>query len=286
MRLPSTFVQRVRAVSTDLTVGRVYDAVERRLRDLPHLASWYSPNEETRRNHAKLERFRDLHRGQRCVIMGNGPSLARMDLSRLRGEVTFGLNRIYLLFDRLGFEPTYFACVNELVLEQFAQEIAALSMPKFLDWRGRGHFDGVDPTTVFVRTRLVFSDSFAEDPRHGLSAGGTVTFVALQLAYFMGFREVILIGVDHNFVDKGTPNRTEMRRQDRDENHFHPDYFPPGTRWQLPDLARSELAYGLARRAFERDGRRVLDATVGGKCRAFEKVDFHTILDAAPRASR
>jgi len=279
-------MQRISAVANDLTARRVYDALERRVRDLPHLASWYAPNEASRRNQAWLGRFRDLHRGQRCVIMGNGPSLACMDLSRLRGEVTFGLNRIYLLFDRMGFEPTYFACVNELVLEQFADEIAALRMPKFLDWRGREYFERGDPQTVFVRTRLVFSDSFAEDPRRGLSAGGTVTYVALQLAYFMGFREVILIGVDHNFADKGTPNKTETRHQDRDANHFHPNYFPAGSRWQLPDLARSELAYGLARRAFERDGRRVLDATVGGKCQIFEKVELDTILDTTPPTSR
>jgi hypothetical protein len=273
-----TVVNRLRAVSSELTVRRVYDAVARRVRDVPHVVAWRAPSAANLRNQERLERYRARHRGERCFIMGNGPSLARMDLSLLRDEITFGLNRIYLLFDRLGFEPTYFACVNELVLEQFAHEIASLRMPKFLDWRGRGHFDATDPKTEFVRTRLAFADSFAANPRLGLSSGGTVTYVALQLAYFMGFREVILIGVDHNFKDKGTPNRTETRHQARDETHFHPNDFPPGTKWQLPDLVRSELAYGLARRAFERDGRRVLDATVGGKCQIFEKVDFDAVV--------
>jgi hypothetical protein len=278
LRDASTVVNRLRAVSSELTARRVYDAVVRRMWDVPHVVAWHAPSAASRRNQERLEHYRARHRGERCFIMGNGPSLARMDLSPLRDEITFGLNRIYLLIDRLGFEPTYFACVNELVLEQFAHEIGSLRMPKFLDWRGRGQFDATDPETVFVRTRLDFADSFAVDPRRGLFSGGTVTYVALQLAYFMGFREVNLIGVDHNFSDKGTPNRTETRHQARDENHFHPNYFPPGTRWQLPDLVRSELAYGLARRAFERDGRRVLDATVGGKCQIFEKVDFDAVV--------
>ena len=40
-------------------------------------------------------------KGDRCVIIGNGPSLRSMDLSSLKDEVTFGMNRIYLLFDKM-----------------------------------------------------------------------------------------------------------------------------------------------------------------------------------------
>jgi hypothetical protein len=111
-----------------------------------------------------------------------------------------------------------------------------------------------------------------------ISSGGTVTFVALQLAYFMGFETVILIGLDHSFVEKGVPNKTEVRHSERDDSHCHPDYFPKGIKWQLPDLYRSELAYALARQAFERDGRRIVDATPGGKCGVFPKSDFDTFF--------
>ena len=102
--------------------------------------------------------------------------------------------------------------------------------------------------------------------------------VALQLAYFMGFSEVILIGVDHNFVEKGTPNKTEVRTAETDQSHFHPQYFPRGVRWQLPDLQRSEQAYALARAAFERAGRKILDATVGGRCPVFERVAYEKVV--------
>ena len=62
-----------------------------------------------------LARFEDLHRGQRCFIIGNGPSLKQMDLSPLQNEITFGMNRIYLMFPELGFQTTYFLTVNSLV---------------------------------------------------------------------------------------------------------------------------------------------------------------------------
>ncbi len=209
--------------------------------------------------------------------MGNGPSLARMDLAPLANEHTFGLNRIYLLYDKLPFRPTYYACANELVLEQFGAEISAQPGIKFLNWNRRSLFPA-DPSISFVRQALTLRDFFGVDLTHAICSGGTVTFVALQIAFHLGFRRVILIGVDHDFVEKGKPNREEVRHADRDESHFHPAYFPRGTRWQTPDLVRSEHAYRLARGAFERAGGSIVDATLGGKCEVFRKCSLEAAL--------
>jgi hypothetical protein len=258
---------RVRVRLADVTLRRIGEAALRRARAIPDVVAWYGPSGRNARE--RLARFRDLHRGERAFVLGNGPSLARTDLARIAGAVTFGANRIYL-----AHQPTYFTCVNELVLEQFAGEIRALACPKFLNWNRRQLF-GDDP---FVSLALGLSDRFVPDPTQQLCSGGTVTFVALQLAYYMGFREVVLLGVDHRFVDRGTPNRTETRTQTVDANHFHASYFPQGSKWQLPDLRRSELAYESARRAFERDGRRIVDATIDGACRVFERAAFEDVV--------
>ncbi len=263
----------------ELSPSRLSGALRRRLTELPHTLRWHLDTQRTETNRERLAPLHGLHQGQRCFIMGNGPSLARMDLSPLKDEITFGLNRIYLLFDRLPFTPTYYVAVNELVLDQFADDIRQLSVKKFLNWNQRRHFDPHDLNTCFLKMRLGLTDSFGHDITKPLSAGGTVTYIALQVAYYMGFDEVVLIGVDHNFVDKGTPNKTEVRTQERDDNHFHPNYFPKGVKWQLPDLMRSELAYALAQQAFEQDGRRILDATVGGKCTVFEKIPFAALFE-------
>ena len=77
-----------------------------------------------------------------------------------------------------------------------------------------------------------------------------------------------------------SPNRTEVRRAEADRSHCHPDYFPPGIRWQLPDLHRSELAYRLAGEAFSAAGRQIIDATEGGALRVFEKVEFASLFGA------
>jgi hypothetical protein len=229
-----------------------------------------------RQNVRRLRGYKDLHSGKRCFIIGNGPSLKQMDLSHLREEYTFGMNRIYLLFPELGFQTTYLVSVNELVLEQCAGEMRNLSLPKFITWRAR-HWLGDDPQTIFIDTDFTAPERFSVDMTGRVFEGFTVTFAALQLAFYMGFEEAILIGVDHNFATKGTPNTTVVSTGD-DSNHFAPAYFGKGFRWQLPDLEGSERAYNLAREAYSQAGRRVLDATVGGKLEIFPKVNYSELF--------
>jgi len=222
-----------------------------------------------------LAALKDKHRGQRAFIIGNGPSLKQTDLTRLQGECTFGMNRIYLAFPELGFTTTYYVSINSLVIEQCAGEIRNLPIPKFLSWRSR---QLIQPTndTAFLHTTYT-GPKFARDARGRLWEGATVTYVALQLAYHMGFQQVILIGVDHNFTTQGKPNATVTSQGD-DPDHFHASYFGKGFRWQLPDLETSERGYRMARQAYEADGREVLDATVGGKLTVFKKVDYNSLF--------
>ena len=220
-------------------------------------------------------------KGQRCFIVGNGPSLRQTDLTQLHGEITFGLNRIFLAFPELGFTTTYLVSVNDLVLEQSAAEMRALTLPKFLTWRARPWFHG-DPHAIFVDTDFTGPENFSGDATGRVFEGFTVTYVALQLAYFMGFDEAILIGVDHNFTTKGPANQAIVSQGD-DPNHFAPNYFGKGFKWQLPDLDGSERAYTLAREAYAQAGRRVLDATVGGKLTIFPKIDYNALFTAGKR---
>jgi hypothetical protein len=228
---------------------------------------------------ARLGEWKDKCQGERAVIIGNGPSLNRTDLSKLRGEFTFGLNRIFLMFPALGFHTSCLVSVNDLVIEQSLGEITSLPIPSFLSWRSHRFFprgEKAQGSPIFLYTTYE-SPAFARDARGRLWEGATVTYVALQLAYHMGFRQVILIGVDHDFASKGQANKTVVSQGD-DPNHFSPAYFGKGFRWQLPDLDTSEIGYRMAREAYERDGREVLDATVGGKLTVFPKVDYNSLF--------
>jgi hypothetical protein len=229
-----------------------------------------------RQSQRRLAGMHDLHRGERCFILGNGPSLKQTDLGMLKAEVTFGLNRIYLLFPQLGFATTYLVAINTLVIEQCAQDIRALNMAKFITWRARNHLRG-DPEVVFLDTDYTGPSTFSTQAAGRLFEGSTVTYVALQLAFHLGFEQVVLVGVDHRFQTQGQPNVPVVSRGE-DPDHFSPDYFGRGFRWQLPDLVASEQAYELARRGFEAAGRRVLDATIGGGLTVFPKVRYQDLF--------
>jgi hypothetical protein len=223
----------------------------------------------------RLAGLKDLHRGERCFIIGNGPSLRNTDLSRLRSEYTIGMNRFYLIFPELGFQTSYFLSINDLVIEQSAADLQNLRMPRFFSWRGRQWLKPADGLHFLYTTYT--GPKFATDIRGRVWEGATVTYVALQLAYYLGFQEVVLIGVDHSFVSQGKPNTTVTSQGD-DPNHFHPGYFGKGFRWQLPDLETSEISYRMAKDAYERAGRRVIDATVGGKLTVFPKQDYEGLF--------
>ncbi len=223
----------------------------------------------------QLAALKDTHIGQRCFIIGNGPSLKNTNLSLLRGEHTFGMNRFYLAFPDLGFTTSYYVSINSLVIEQCAADIRSLPIPKFLSWRSRNLIQPTDDT-IFLHSTYT-GPKFARDARGRLWEGATVTYVALQLAYHMGFQQAVLIGVDHSFATQGVPNTTVTSQGD-DPDHFHKGYFGKGFRWQLPDLETSEQGYRTAREAYEADGRQVMDATVGGKLEVFEKVEYLSLF--------
>ena len=247
----------------------------RRLPDLPG-AYWHPWRRRSRRALADL---RDRYAGRRAFIIGNGPSLKQTDLARLSNDYTFGLNRIYLMFTKMGFSTSCLVAINDLVIEQCINEMQQLSIPRFFSWHSRRYLPSstaAEALPAFLYTTYE-SPGFAHDVRGRVWEGATVTYVALQLAFHMGFSPVILIGVDHDFASKGMANTTVTSTGD-DPNHFSPEYFGKGFRWQLPDLDTSAAAYRMARQEYERAGREVIDATVGGRLTVFRKVEYDSLF--------
>ena len=191
-----------------------------------------------------ISTLKDRYRGIDCVVIGNGPGLHNTPPDTIPSDMlSFGTNRIYLS----GYKPDFYVCVNDLVVEQFHEEILRelQGVTKFIPYRFRDYFMH-DPDTVFILTGA--DPDFYHDLSGPIWEGHTVTYVAMQLVSYMGFRAGFLIGVDHYFSTTG-PRNAERIEVEPDKNHFHPDYFGPGVKWNLPDLAMSEIAYSYAERA-------------------------------------
>jgi len=217
-----------------------------------------------------MRKFSDLqgiHRGETCVVVGNGPSLRFVDDYSLVKYPTIGSNKIYLRFT-----PTYYVCVNPLVIEQNIDEILGLATTAFLPPITALPGDDMEIFTLHNMAMPMFS----YDPTSFIHEGHTVTFVAMQLAFFLGFTKVLLVGVDHRYQYEGESNEEHLLVGD-DNNHFDPRYFS-GQRWNNPDLEASEFAYQLAYKAFLSDGRSIINLTDNSALEVFEKGSIQDYL--------
>lgn len=261
-----------------------------------------------------LSGFAGRHAGERCFIVGNGPSLNQTDLSRLEGETVFGCNGIFLLFDRIKWRPTYYTCVDSRVLPDRVGDINAMldghpDMTAFFPARLSDHSGGGAPQPARAliadrSNRYFFNERtptlanppwtmFSPDPGAYLIQPHTVTITMMQLAAYMGFSEIFLVGCDTTYkVGASVAQDTDGDRNslaltstdDDDANHFDPRYFGAGRRWHTPDLNAMIAQYGYARDALQAQGVRVFNATTGGELEVFDRIALDDAV-ARPRQS-
>lgn len=222
---------------------------------------------QARASRPRLEAYRNKCEGQKAVILCNGPSLNDVDFDQLADCFCFGLNKINLMFEKTAFRPSCVVAVNHLVIEQNRGFFETTELPVFLDGIAARHIAFQDNHVHLC----CYENGFSKDAARYVAQGGTVTFVAMQLAYFMGFSQLALVGCDHFFQQSGAPHTT-LQAGAHDPNHFDANYFA-NQPWHAPDLEMNERAYGQARDCFEADGRVLVNAST------------QSALDVLPRRS-
>jgi hypothetical protein len=225
--------------------------------------------------HNDLLKFKNKHKGEDCFILGNGPSLAKLDLSLLKNKYVFGLNKIHLMFElQPELELDYHVSVNPLVLEQTKNQLLnnVYNSFSFIPFSIGKELNLINTRNIkFINTTgapYKFNDNITKP----INEGWTVSFVALQVAYYMGFQNIYLIGMDNNFIQQGSPNEQQLLSGE-DPNHFHPDYFKD-SQWHLADVDANNRSFGMAEAFFKSKGRSIYNATVGGKLEVFRRIEF------------
>ena len=155
------------------------------------------------------KRFKDLHDGEICVIICNGPSLRDVDDEFLYKYPTFGTNLITM---RENFAPTYYVGVGADHFDTFERSQAVWDL-----------LDHPNLSAVFINRLLIqmyrhpkiwslmsilfkkFDDNnefflaFSTDPLKSVSVYATTTYAEIQLAVYMGFKTVLFVVLDHNY---------------------------------------------------------------------------------------
>jgi hypothetical protein len=236
-------------------------------------------------NEKQLLSFKNKHSGKRVFIIGNGPSLNSLDLSFLKNELTFGVNGIYLNYEKMKFMPTYYVVEDVFVAEDRADEINSLKNTikfygNYLDYCIKKGENVIWTNTIVNYNDYKDFPHFSTNASRSLWVGGTVSYLNLQLAYYMGFKEVYLIGFDHNYTipTSALIEGCDIKSTEDDTNHFNPNYFGKGYRWHDPEVLRMEKALYKAKLYFEKDNRRIYNATKGGKLEVFDRIDYNSLF--------
>ena len=250
------------------------------------LRPWQQKHFEKTKYGKKIAQYRNKYVGGRCFIVANGPSLRVEDLDLLyeRGEITFGMNRIYKLFDQTHWRPTYYVCEDELIAQSQQVEINDIEardkfIPIELKWWHDVNIQNASYFHLNYHEKDRYPYSFSTDIAHQLDCRGTVTFSCMQLAVYMGFTEIYLLGVDHNYrvtIDIHGNTVTDPNAKD----YFCDGYDADIKDQVVHDMGNNTRAYMDAKKFCDStDGKvTIYNATRGGKLEVFKRVNYDELV--------
>lgn len=236
-------------------------------------------------------RFRNLHAGKRCFVIGNGPSSNSQDLSLLKNEITYTCNAFYLHPILSQWQPTYHSHVDpnafdgSVDMTNWFSEVCE-KMPNtkfFLPLNARNN---IVVNNLFPRDRTYYCDFWGRladgvkslDITRPIPSGQSVSIFGICLAIYMGCNPIYLLGMDHNWL--ATRNI---------ETHFYEGAMIRETRviagqTIVPyDLNMKSIlilweGYKNIKAFAESRGIKIYNATNGGFLDVFERVKYESLF--------
>ena len=186
----------------------------------------------------------------RMFIAGNGPSLREVDFSCLESIDWLGMNAAYRYWDQVGIYPTFYCCLDKVVVKEHASEIkrlldtskikAAFLVKDILDIEP----DLESYENVYFLEDLVVSEcEEAKIFKTPFSSKKTTGSWAIRFVIFLGYTEIFISGIDCNYVEivtgaKHTGKDLELQIQDDSKdnpNYFFEGYQKKGDKYQVPN---------------------------------------------------
>lgn len=221
-------------------------------------------------NYALLKKYKDIHKGERCFIIGTGPSLRMEDLEMIKGEYSFSVNSIVLSFEDTSWRPTYYAIGDSFGYEKLKDAIREANMPTiFCGVSNKIMTPKMDvdfipyPVNLLDHGKMLTEhlNAFSGDSFKVAYDGHSITYTTMELAVYMGFKEIILLGIDCDYSK--AVNHVKAYSVQGDVNAAY--------------LMRE--SYKVAERYTREHGVKILNATRNAKLDVFEKVNLEEILE-------
>jgi len=250
------------------------------------------------------EKFRNIHKGKRCFILASGPSIKNQDLSPIYGEICIAVSHFHLHDDIKKINPKYHVLAPQHYPFNFSD-----SSKYFNDFKES--YKNINPNIFLGLTNYEFNYlnllkkhpelkvpnihylnysefiSLSEenhlnekiwDISENLFIQRTVIYGALQISIYMGFSEIYLIGVDHDYLNDitRTTNHHFYAEEKGISDKTHLDQF---------DLEYWFLEYHLRWKQFrlienycKEKQIKIYNATEGGMLDVFERKNLKSIF--------
>lgn len=223
----------------------------------------------------RLSQFTATLRGDMAILVGNGPSLNHTDLSLLDGHDVY-ISNYAIKHPVLSQAARGVAVTNYFVAEQAPEDFFALPQWRVLPV-GLSHVFGDDGRTIWLNA-LGGPLFFSRTPQTHIAWHATVSFFWMQFLLAVGYKKLLLIGVDNSYQQpKSMREGTLIQQIGDDQNHFDATYFK-GKVWQAADTDHMAQTYALAKSAFEQAGSEIVNCTVGGALEVFRRSTLETEL--------
>ena len=228
----------------------------------------------------KMKTFRNIHAGERCFIIGTGPSLTRDDIKKVSNEYTFSCNSMCLLTEELNWYPTYYGVQDSGSIHRLKDCIKKLKCDAvFVAGDYRKEKDNNDDWIYFPRNskyndydayfKHKYKAKFSLDPSRMVYDGFTIIYTLIQLAVYMGFTEIFLMGCDCNYGFKDDASAHIVSSGVKTSKEYNSANYTG---------KRMMEAYKTAKKYADMKGIRICNATRGGLLEVFERVNLDDVV--------
>lgn len=235
---------------------------------------------EERRTNGLLKQIENKYKGKRIFIICNGPSLKVEDLDILYefNEFSMASNKIDKIFDNTKWRPNFYAVFDQkygFTLQETMKRIPAEY--KFFRKETYSKTRNVGGKCLYLNTcgdrSLLENPKFSED-LNPIYTIGTVTYAMIQIAVFMGFEHIYILGADNNYAKN--ISLTGVITESGSLSHFSGGEQKEDSRavavWEM------DRGYYYAREFADKKGIYIYNSTRGGYLEAFKRVDFDSIF--------
>lgn len=225
------------------------------------------------KKYEKIENLHGCHEGERCFIVATGPSLSIDDLNLLKSEFCFSVNTIYRVFKDTEWRPDIYGTQDREIFQKIKNDIVYYRKELGDIFIGDcvGKFD--IPAFYYhidMQKHLIGNNEtkFSDNINRVVYDGFSVTYSMIQVAAYMGFKEIYLLGCDTNYNGP--------------KSHFdgNEDELPKGID-KFYDNAI--VAYSAAKEFAEEKGISIVNCTRGGMLEVFQRQSLEEVLSAKER---